>query len=474
MPSSVVYNTWNRFLSIAVNFGGLDADEFMRRTLSITYVDRDKEFDWIEWKLDNRDGALTQPENIALGLVISIKLGYTNAQTEWKTFIIKRLKGGVGVIGNDGQFPINENEAVITYEGQNRNAPGGKAPRGKSRSAQRSKGRKSSKKLSLKKGSGKAWLSSKKGKQIYAATKDILNTEMSMNEKRPKLIMCPSTSEGIITMARRAGYREEQIFIENTEDSINYLSIPTGVTEKQFIEALADQFGYIHKADKNSFHFHSPTWAGAPLEVVADLTYGDGRDILKVDIDADFRLPIPNGMKAKGYDFNNRVGVINLADYDQQSGKAGFAVGGVKNFVKDPIRSQTLTRLEEFPATGNYPTISAKMKKRFIQRNWAAFQLNVDIVGNPVVLARKLLRMRGTGSPLVDGVWYIMEARHTFSETTYTTTVKLKHPPKTKKAQPGKTKVGVINNPDYDQKSGKAGFAVGGVKNYAVKRTNRN
>jgi hypothetical protein len=119
------FNTWSRALHFKVHHGGISDEILRERTLEITYIDRAVRFDSIEWKLDNRDGLLTRPEYIALGLIVSVKIGYLDGSFPWKSFVITRLSGGVGVYGRRDPA-VGDNEAVITYHGRNRNAPGGK------------------------------------------------------------------------------------------------------------------------------------------------------------------------------------------------------------------------------------------------------------------------------------------------------------------------------------------------------------
>jgi hypothetical protein len=119
------FSTWNPAFQVSVLSGVLTAEEMRVRTLRLTYVDRITEFDHIEWELNNADGELTRIENIAQGMIVRIKLGYIDGTFPWRSFIINRLHGGVGVYGKES-FAVGESDSKITFYGRNRNAPGGK------------------------------------------------------------------------------------------------------------------------------------------------------------------------------------------------------------------------------------------------------------------------------------------------------------------------------------------------------------
>lgn len=441
MPGPTIsnFNTWNRYLAIAANYGGLDADQLLQRTLSITYVDRATEFDFLEWKLDNRDGYLTRLENIAAGVLVSVKIGYTDFSIPWKTFVVTRLKGGVGSLHNaNTSYPMAENEGTITYEARNRNAPGGKITKRKRTADRRTHIQRTKRKS--------------KGRKLYTPTNDVLNTEVSMQQGKPSIIRAPTTSEAVQQIAIRNGYKLEDIYIEDTNDSITHVSIPPGVTDFQWVAMMANKFGYIVKSEKD-FRFHSPYWEGDSKKIIAKLIYGQGKDILKLDIDADFRLPVPHSIKTINYDWKRRAANIQNKDADELSKLSNMRFFLNEGLLSDPLRSKLLYREEAFPVVGNRQTADKKAIKKFLQRNWAAFQINLDTVGHPGLLATRQIELGGTGSPLVDGIWYISEARHVINATEYITQISLKHPRKQKPVLGGNRRdPGVIANKQANEK----------------------
>jgi phage protein D len=400
------FNTWNRALHFGVSHGGLTGRILRGRTLEIQYVDRAVQFDHIEWKLDNEDGLLTDPKYLALGLVVFVKFGYLDGMFPWKAFVINRLKGGVGVAGVH-RPAVNENEAVITYHGRNRNARGGRPSRSWKKTATAPP--------------------RKKGK-IYPPTIDVTSREMLLPAFDTPYIPGRKTSEVVEYIARRNGYVGANAIIQDSEDTINGYAVQAGMSDLQVIKQLAREFKFICKVDGDVLKWHSPDYVGADSTIVERLTYG-GPDILSLDIDADFKLPLPTNVRAEGYDPRRNVSLSELVTKDDFA--KNQEVGTLFNDIgKDPARRGLLMRNEVSPLIGGLSSAGLKARQRFLQRHWNAFQLNIKVVGNPKLLATRKVQIAGTGSKLVDGIWYISEARHTIDHTTYVTEIKLKHPPK--------------------------------------------
>uniref|UniRef100_A0A6H1Z8V2 Uncharacterized protein n=1 Tax=viral metagenome TaxID=1070528 RepID=A0A6H1Z8V2_9ZZZZ len=401
-----MYNTWNRVVHISPLQAFLPVEVYIERTLSIKLVDRAFQFDFIEWKLDNHDGLLTRPEYVAAGLVFLVKLGYIDGAMPWKAFIINRLQGGVGVWGPEAPA-VSEAEGTITYHGRNRNAPGGKASRG----------------------GKKAKAAPKKAKKVYGATSDLTKHELMIGSAKGRRIQAKTTSDAVRLIAERNGFKGGSLIIQETGDKIEGADIPEGMSDGQYLADLADKFQFIYKIENSTLHWHSPVWQGAEAELVRVLTYGAGDSILSLSLDGDFRLPMPSKVTAKARDPMRHMTVAVDGTHGEFSRRADIAAMIVE-LPNDGARSQTLLRDEVGPTIGSVGAISRKIQQRFLQRHWNAFQINVTVVGDPVLLATKLVEIRGTGCPLVDRKWYIDEAEHIIGANDYRTTLKLKYPPK--------------------------------------------
>jgi hypothetical protein len=406
--------TWSRAVNIGIVDGRIPAEEMQQRTLGVTYTDRDAEFDHIEWELDNRDGMLTQPEYIALGLIVRLQLGYADGVFPWKAFIINRVRGGVGVYGRP-HAAVGDNESKVTFFGRNRNAPGGRAARGWRKTATPP---------------------SKKPPKSYPATIDITAQEMLLGSvDQPRAVFGDTTAAIVEAIAARNGFQGSFALIEPTNDPLDggMYSLKPGISDMQALQILAAERGWVCKIDPLGLHWHSKHWAGAKHQIVDSLIYGSTPDILQLTIDCDFRLPVPNAVKAEGYSYQKRLGQTYDPPDDVLSRTAGEANLGLArlDWADDPGRKAALTRRETISVVSDSAIKSAKVaQQHFVQRHTRAFQINLETVGNPKLLAARLLQLSGTGNPLVDRALYIKEARHLIGSNDYRTQLMLTHPPK--------------------------------------------
>jgi phage protein D len=402
--------TWSRAVNIGVVDGRIPSEEMRERTLGITYTDRVRSFDHIEWSLDNRDGKLTRPEYICTGFVVRLQLGYANGTFPWKAFIINRVSGGLGVWGRD-TASVGDSEARVTFYGRNRNAAGGRSSKSWGRSARPAP---------------------KKPPKVYGATTDITSQEMVLGgTDRPRTIYAHTTAQAVEEIARRNGFQGSYALIEETDDwhDGGALALPDGMSDGQALQMLANDWGFIFKIDTDGLHFHSPHWPGAKFEVVDELIYGSTPDILSLSMDCDFTLPLPGKTTTKGYSYRNRAIVASNNEYDQSVGRTNMRIM-FSDLLADPAQYAALTRHETFPAVLDaLPKAEKFTLQRFVKRYTRAFKVSVECVGNPKLLAGKLVRIGGTGSPFLKKPLYIAEARHTVTANEYKTQVTLTHPP---------------------------------------------
>ena len=114
------FNSWNPNFHVEVLHGTIPGAELRDRTVSLTLIDNAREYDTIEWVLINNDGLLTRIENMALGLLVQVRIGYMDYTMNWRTFVISRMRGGVGVYGRANPA-VSEDNSTITLSGRNRN-----------------------------------------------------------------------------------------------------------------------------------------------------------------------------------------------------------------------------------------------------------------------------------------------------------------------------------------------------------------
>lgn len=474
--------TWNRVLNIAVLDGRLPSDELRDRTLSFTFTDECKEFDHIEWQLDNTDGLLTRPEYTGVGLFVAMQLGYPDGPTASRVFVINRMTGGVGVWGRE-RPAVGQSESQITFYGRNRNAPGGKTghrtlPK-TARPPSTSRGGSGSgvqrytaqgKSVGGKKGRGG-------GRKTYGPT--LANgtvREMLLDQKQPeRWIPANSTSDAVRAILTRHGFTGDYAQVEDTPDEVPGVQILQGESDGEFLQRAAAQWGYICKLDGDTYHFHRLHWKGARSVLADVLEYGSSPDILSITIDCDFQLPVPSSVKAKSYNPRTRLVAVGDASYDASQNKSNMGIVAISQLRLDAGRDDAMTREDVIPVrASSQAAADAKAQQWFTQRHMRAFQLSVETVGNPKLLATRAVQIKGTGSPFVDGAWIIGVARHTIGGSDYKTSLRLTHPKKNEAV--GTEFWGSAGDVPYDRRSQKSAqgiYRVGGYKPTPVQKAVR-
>jgi hypothetical protein len=423
------YYTWSPDFYIDVLKGGLPSEEMRRRTLRLTYTDNDKKYDMIEWELDNKDGMLTKTEFLALGLLVRFRIGYHNYTQGWRTFVLSRAQGGLGCSARRNPA-VSESNAVITFTGRNRNAPDLRSKKRKKRKSG----------VARPTGTGRGRRNPTKG---GGATGDILQLN---NLKRDayygptegeRIFAVRHLSDAVREIAFRMGYPASKIHVEDTDDDITSVIVPTGMTLAEFMHSASESLGWRYKATKE-FRFHSQSWSGAPKATNHIFRVGADQRVLDISLDADVRLPMPKSVKAKVYNpvtrriniststadnvgTTNRMSKIYLLDDEKRAGP------------QKALRDFNLRRDDVVAVAGGYTRVAGlKAKKIFLRKNLRAIEITLDAVGDPSVDAGDLAQVRSTGTALVDTTWYISQVQHIFSGPDYTIKLKLIQPPKLK------------------------------------------
>ena len=434
-------HTWNPVLHIDVVGGSLPAEELRRRTLSLMLEDNARKYDQLEWRLDNRDGMLTDVRNLALGLIVRVRYGYANDTSRWRTFIITRCRGGVGVKGVDNPA-VGQNESVIMYYGRNRNAPNLKSKRGKNKG----------KSPGVPKPSGDGVKTYSK-RNPGRATGDIIRlenirrpAEIDLDAAEKRVFEVRRTSDAVREIARQLGFADDAIYIEETSDDISGVVIPSGMTIGHWLKQQQVELDWILKTEGRVFRFHSQRWTSSKDKIKKQYTYG-GPYILRLNFDFDFRLPMPNKVQLKGRNVISRY-TTNVS-YDElqspiQNKVMQFYLRGASAIDDDLTqRLKHLSRDYIGPASGaTKRKLVDKAARSFVRKHVRAIRINAELVGDPDVEAGDSISLAGIGNELFDGAWFIEQAKHIFSGTTYVTRLDLRVPGK-------KSKQGAMYNSRY-------------------------
>lgn len=400
-------------------FGGLPGDELRKRTLKMEIIDNAHSYDEILLTLNNRDGLVTSVEFLSLGLLLRVRYGYSENTSDWRAYVISRAKGGIGC-RTEG-VGLTDSEGIIVLRGRNRNAPDA-----------RNKGRPKVPRVTGR-GRGEQYVGKGGG-----ATGDVTYTETlhrkdprySDWDEFPRRYLVTRVSDAVEEIARRMGYPRGKIFIEQTEDQVSEVVLPSGIKVDEWLRHQALRFEYTYKCTNKEFRFHSVRWKGLATREKHTFDFSRDPNILKLSVDADFTLPVPSVVKARSYDpILNRVGVADVG----VGGSAGstqqaLSYASVLNdsVTRQPRKldvQQFLRRKEElFHTTGGARNMTlTKAQKRYVDRHIRAMKLTLTSPGNHTIEANDEAILKNIGNPIFDKNWHIGQARHIFDGSTYQT-----------------------------------------------------
>jgi hypothetical protein len=341
------------------------------------------------------------------------------------------MRGGVGV-SMRGNAAVGESESTITYSGRNRNAPDLRRRKGK-RKKKSSGPRRSSRNTR----GGEAT-------SDVSQLEDVFRPDPMHGDKsqQSRIFNVRHLSDAAREIAIRVGYPPDKIFIEQTDDDLTSVVIPPRQSYSDFLAAQAAAINWVFKPDGKEFRFHPRRWEKDRKKVKEVFDYGAGADILSLQIDGDFRLPLPRTVKVSAYVPERRNVFVFQASADNNAvdsigslailgDQSIVGVGPHRRSEGGASRRAYLSSDEEsiIAPGGRIKLASQKAQNLFIQRNLRALKLNVALTGNPSLEGGDIIGIRGTGTPLVDNAWYIEVARHIFDGDTYQTSLDLRRPP---------------------------------------------
>jgi len=453
MPSAVIdFPTWNPHLRFDVMNNPALSEEMTRRTLNFKYTDNARQYDEIEWELDNRDGFLTRPEILALGIVVRVRLGYQAYTTGWKAFVISRVKGGVGIYGKENPADSEKNSTVTLY-GRNRNAPDykakgkgkGKGKRKQSYSPDRSTGRGHNSLNRRKRG-----LPTQDVIQLETLyRKDPLYEDLTDTSQR-RVFNVRQTSDAVKEIARQIGFPDDRIIVEDTNDSHDSVIVPDGITVGDWLESTRADLDWVYKIKRNEFHFHSSVYKGAADITAHTFDFAADPNILDMTLDWDFRLPIPGTVKAVSHD-----PIWRVTHFHEERIPGNKNTTVVADVIWHNDQRQSLLYDMKFLAPGADLMLASKQAKaNFIASHVRVMQMDLEIVGNPSVLASDTITITGTGSPFADRMWYVETAVHVFEGSgSYKTTLECQARPH--KKGPGTSRYYKVDNKEKNPGSGR-------------------
>jgi hypothetical protein len=383
------YQFWNPVLDVRAlqGFPKEIGDEIRDRVLSFELKDKRHLLDEIKLTVDNSDGRLLSPAYLGLGMSFKVAYGYPGLMAV-RAMQCRKINGAARV----GGLGINSGPNT---------AAGGSLT------------------LILK---SRIW--------DMNFERAVSAQEGSLAEREDLLINNSTVPDVVREIARRHGYRDSNLFVEdfNDEPILEESSIPSKYSSAEWISEQAQRRGWTFAIDEVGFHFHSSSYAPATeAGGVEDLSWFNGDpDVIKWNIKGD--LNIPQGLQKAGIENENKVhkteGASGPAVTTLKNVGSGVTLGYDRPFVDEDILEGEANMSYEIPTVTKgkmSPTValnlgsptkqSAEKSALFFENSAKRWKLQMQLVGNPKVSARKKIFLRNFG-PLIDGSWIVRECTH--------------------------------------------------------------
>lgn len=200
------------------------------------------------------------------------------------------------------------------------------------------------------------------------------------------------------------------------------------LTDAQFLRRWASRIGFEFWVDFDGLHFHERRVGEAPVRV---LTYhedpGQGDILEDPTIDNDLTAR-PGRVRVRGRDPKTREDIDQAADNDSDNNRPVLAsVVEIFNFEAGNTTTveQTLASEDVVPTADATPTAARRRARgRFRRAQQVAVKMSVPIVGDPLILAKTVVEIRGMGQRLSIR-YYVKEVEHDLAPTGYTCKLKL-------------------------------------------------
>jgi phage protein D len=219
-------------------------------------------------------------------------------------------------------------------------------------------------------------------------------------------------SDVVRQIATAGGYGPEVQHIEDTV-VVHKAVHQSKCTDAQLVRRLADQEGFEFYVDHDGFHFHSRQVGQQPVRVFTYFTPPVVGEVLDFSLENDV-LALPGRTILKGRDPLERKDYEAKADAKTDSDRE--TLSSLLEVV-DPEsgRSRLDARMgseETLPTSSSSPTSADREAKgRFRRAQQAAVKLKLEVVGDPGLMAKTVVEVRGLGVRL-SGRYYVRKVTH--------------------------------------------------------------
>ncbi len=211
-------------------------------------------------------------------------------------------------------------------------------------------------------------------------------------------------------------------------DEVQEVITQARLTDAQFLRRWASRVGAEFWVDFDGLHFHERRMGEAPVRVITyheDPEAGDiiGEPTIENDLTAR-----PGRVRVRGRNPMNREDIAEDADNDSDADRPTAAP--IIEII-DPDTGNTTTVERTLASEDTVPTADAtpaaarrRARGRFRRAQQVAVKMSVPIIGDPLLLAKTIVEIRGMGQRLSIR-YYTTEVEHDLSPGGYTCKVKL-------------------------------------------------
>jgi phage protein D len=239
--------------------------------------------------------------------------------------------------------------------------------------------------------------------------------EVTLNTQvRSRVFESMTRSEVVRKIAEEWGYRSDDVqHIEDTE-VVRETIVQARLTDAQFVRRLAHKEGFEWFIDFDGFHFHQRDLAQRPLRTFEWTGVdADDREILSINVENDVTAK-PGTVRAKSRDpVKRRTIDISASVMSELTRSVLGAIVEAPGTDSPPVPGfQNIAHEEVVPTT---ETTEAGAQRhaagRFRRAQQVAVKMSMEIVGDPNLLAKSVVEVRGVGKRLSQS-YYVKEVKH--------------------------------------------------------------